>query len=821
LASLSEVNNFLEGLVDNCCGGTGSPQIVFNEDNDFPTVNGGNVGGTLQHLQALSHIDEVCDGLAAESYVLHPEIEEGEVRRTLHSVELDILRNLGYIVNETNDTQGACFVYAYEDNYNNIRLIPGQSIIVPFSFLLANDIFSTGSLSISYNSSLTLGSAFVTVTPIDTNGDSENDAFQITALPLTPNDPAESVHIRYEIEIEECEGKCSDANLVITILGMTNTIPDCSNVDYCDNLICNGDFEAFTPTLEYFWTEAGLDPFFFSIDGYPQGNNSPDVAFEGANSATNTNQFIRLQTNESFYLPLENPIMPGCTLSLGFKAAGITIDQILTSEQPPCFVSDYIDACTSNYGELCILDGEPTASYSPHCISFGTIDPPGSGSMGQDVNGLIYYPLADNPWQGFNIQWINTTSESINWVIFDGCNNVRIDDIVATQSCPATVTIETEETDICNLGVTEICFDVCVDDLVEGTEVELAATIELPEGFVVTSGSAITTLTFSENECQTICLSIMNTEDFFEEEFNLPIEVSQCGEILEEAELPVVVIDCAFSCADCVGTKVIGEPTETTLLSEVIGTDPGELPENVANGIEICIAGTFVIDEHYNFINCTVFILPGARIVIKEDLAPSILGTQLLGCDAMWRGIEMEETAQIKMSGSVIRDAQYALYLHPVPVASHEVFTTTGGTVANNCFVNNFVSLFTPHVTGGGRVSLLFADNELFQTETVLKPPYSGQTSAPESLSAQDDHALAGIVLNNLKGFSLYRNKFQELTAGIVGNGTVLKVEGNEFRKILPYDDEYPTFQARGVGITFNSPGGTNTIATTMIFRVA
>jgi len=197
-------------------------------------------------------------------------------------------------------------------------------------------------------------------------------------------------------------------------------------VGSCDNLLCNGDFETFTPRVNYYWAEAG---------------------------------------------------------------------RILVSENPSCLFYNNPIGCLEDYGDLCVIAPGVSQPYFPHCIE-GLINPPGSAGEGAIVNEQLYYAPNLNSWQSYQVEWINDTGDPMNWIIFDLSQDIRIDDIVAAQSCPVTVEIETEEeTDVCNLSVTEICFDVCVDDMAAGTEVELEATIELPAGFVITDGNAATVAT--------------------------------------------------------------------------------------------------------------------------------------------------------------------------------------------------------------------------------------------------------------------------------------------------------------------------------------
>ncbi len=263
----------------------------------------------------------------------------------------------------------------------------------------------------------------------------------------------------------------------------------------------------------------------------------------------------------------------------------------------------------------------------------------------------------------------------------------------------------------------------------------------------------------------------------------------------------------------CSPSNTIGTTDQSILLTTVISN--GDLPDDMADGEYVCIAGTLIINEHYNFINSTLLMLPGARIEIEDGVALSIVASQLFGCDEMWRGIEVKKGGILKIvDNSLISDAQYAIYVHP---AENDNEPMAKLTIDGNAFVNNFVGFFVPQ-TPYAKINAVVINNKFSQTETLLKHPYSTQSSTPESLPAQENHALAGIIVNDLGAFSAYRNHFEKLAAGIIANRTFLVAVGNSFTKILPYEDEYLTFDGRGTGINSRSDGSTTTTPRSNIF---
>lgn len=791
----SQIASFLNSLVNNC-GGTDPPKIVFGENVTSPTVN-----GTPTYSEALSHLDMVCDSLSGgQFYVMHYELSDEELRRELHEVELDILRSLGYIIDEENNTGEDCIIVTERDFFDNISISPGQTIIIPFSFLLANDIHpGLNDVTVVYDEELTLNSEYIEVESIDTDNDMIDDAFEITGLPFPGGASAIGITIRYRIE--GCNNHCDDAEFIVRLVNL-ETVSPCQNPEYCDNLVCHGDFEAYEPTFSYYFLQAGLPPS-FPIGSY---SNSPDIAFEGPDQHTNQNQFLRLIVNEYAYFPLTRSIPAGCTLSLSFRACGNIIPAISVSENIPCFLSEPINSCQADYGNICLVNEGPSPEYHPYCILEEAIDLGDTLDNGANIDQgpgsltYVYYDSEDISWENYTVEWTNQTGQAINYLIFQTSGVVLIDDIVVTQSCPATAEIEADPAQGCNLGMSEICFDVCADDLVAGGSVQLTAQVEIPEGFILVSGSATTLLDFFEESCQTVCLMLLNTEEQTNPEIEIPITVSQCSDVLDESEITLTLDDC-FACEDCTFSS-IGADEQTKLLSDVL--DEEDLPLD-GNNINVCIKGTLVIDQDYNMVNSIILMQPGSRILVEEGYVLSIVKTQLSGCDQIWRGIELEKGGDLKMVESMVSDAQYAIYTHPAENGSQPLSELS---IFDNAFLNNFVGFFVPE-TPYAKINAAISGNRFVQTQNLLSP-YSGQTTAPEGLPEQNDQSLAGMVINNLGAFSSMDNRFEGLTSGIVSNYTNLIATDNTFENILSNDSYYPAFTPRGTALGSYGGGDNN-----------
>jgi hypothetical protein len=805
VAPLGQVSAFLNSLIDNCgaTGGGSPPKIVFNEEDAFPTVNGSNLG---DYLQALSHLDEVCDDLSGqEYYVMYHKILPGVTRRNLHATELDILRYLGYIVDEENDTGYDCVINALYDHYNAFNLVPGGSVIVPFALLLLNDLAPPfEEILVSYDEEGTENSEYITVSTIDTDNDEIDDAFLITALPISELD--ETIIFRYRIT--GCGGLCHKTTFILTILNV-DEVPGCPETGYCDNLVCNGDFENFRSILSLYWGQAGLPPVVsageeinFLLWDY---NNSPDIAFEGPNSSVNINQFVEFHSEEFLYLPLERPVAPGCTLRLSFLRAGSPILSIFGSEHPPCMIFYDPGQCADNYDDLCIITSTPGIGYEPHCIAgpVGTFSPI-TGPPVELSDHQFFYNSSFITWQSNEVLWVNNTGVPINWLnIRPAGSRVLIDDIVVTQTCPVDVEILEVTESFCSNKPSEFCFEVCVNNLIE--PVELTVDVALPEGFVILSDNIPAALEFLEDGCQEVCLTILNTTGIIpEEDPMLTVQVSQCGFPEEEEDLSLSMYPC-FDCADCNTGNTIGETGQSVLLSDLLQVE--DLPANGV-GIEACVEGRLKIDQDYNIIGSTLVMQQGSSIEVLEGVTLSVAGSQLFGCDKMWRGIEVQKGGKLKMIDSRTAHAQYALYVHPSE-NSHEPVSEL--TLFNNCFDNNFVGFLTPPLSATGKINASVIFN-LFINTTELPPPFLGQSSGPEALPDQNERSLAGIIVHNLAGFSSFRNTFEGLAAGIVGYRSNLVIDSDKYKNMMTYEAYYPDFEPRGRALSSRS-GGDNALA--------
>ncbi|HRF37801.1 MAG TPA: hypothetical protein PK198_03350, partial [Saprospiraceae bacterium] len=254
-----------------------------------------------------------------------------------------------------------------------------------------------------------------------------------------------------------------------------------------------------------------------------------------------------------------------------------------------------------------------------------------------------------------------------------------------------------------------------------------------------------------------------------------------------------------FSCETC-EESLIGEDGQTLKLSVAIGNDL--LPAD-GTDIQVCVKGTLLIDQNYNIINSIFYMLPGSRIEIEDGSTLAIIDSDFSGCDNMWYAIEVQQGGGMKMIGNRVSDAQYAVFVHSYPGNDP---LTGGVSIYDNDFDNNFVGVLAGGASPGS-VNAAVGSNRYTQTAASLLPPFSGQSSAPEGLPEQNQHALAGIVADNLANFNSLNNRFEQLTSGIVARHSNLGSYMDQQISIRSNNAAYPAWDYRGRGVSIQSTG--------------
>lgn len=247
---------------------------------------------------------------------------------------------------------------------------------------------------------------------------------------------------------------------------------------------------------------------------------------------------------------------------------------------------------------------------------------------------------------------------------------------------------------------------------------------------------------------------------------------------------------------------------QATFLSAAIAN--GELPDNFADGVEACIEGTLIVNQDYSLNDVTFLMRPGSRILVETGKSLTTNESMFMGCDQMWRGMEVRQGGQLSMkSKNIVADAQYAIYIQPTagqPVTKVDI---QGNDFVGN-FVGNFVGIYSADMGANSKVNGTLIDNnfKVYPANEALKPPYSGQTSAPEGLPEQNNFPLAGVYVNPLfTTFSSSNNTFQKLVSGIVLLKVSAAVNKNGFFSLSAHADDYPAYPYAGHALDLQGGG--------------
>ncbi|MBX2929091.1 MAG: hypothetical protein KF852_14735 [Saprospiraceae bacterium] len=108
----------------------------------------------------------------------------------------------------------------------------------------------------------------------------------------------------------------------------------------------------------------------------------------------------------------------------------------------------------------------------------------------------------------------------------------------------------------------------------------------------------------------------------------------------------------------------INSPFEPQLIIGTVGitTYSSSLPVQYYNFLRIQINGTFIIDSPLFYIlNSKVQISPGGQIIVNGGKKFTGFKSQFFTCGGMWEGIQLLESAQLRLAGCTVEDAMYAI----------------------------------------------------------------------------------------------------------------------------------------------------------------
>ena len=244
-------------------------------------------------------------------------------------------------------------------------------------------------------------------------------------------------------------------------------------------------------------------------------------------------------------------------------------------------------------------------------------------------------------------------------------------------------------------------------------------------------------------------------------------------------------VDCNFPCACPDGLK--------------LGLDGATIPISnySASAINqttcIAIAGTLEIDANFSLNGKDFIMQPGAEIRIKNGFNLDLFNCNIKGCLQMWKSITIEDGGSLRMVGTTVEDAQYAV----------QALDGSSIGIANNKFYDNYIGLFIDGTnTSGtnGQVTLLGASaninsNEFYHINGLI-PAYDNQSPLPE------ERTHAGIFLKNVDNIDIGStinpftpNTFFHIKNGILMDHATAEIHNNNIAELggteiadFPYD---------------------------------
>lgn len=354
------------------------------------------------------------------------------------------------------------------------------------------------------------------------------------------------------------------------------------------------------------------------------------------------------------------------------------------------------------------------------------------------------------PTQPFTQLWIYSTGTPATLSGF--CIDDLQVNVLGPSTSPSSTFVQVDATPTCRGSVVEVAYKICQTEALQPTTFTVSA--NLPGGFSLapgynnpvsfTSAPPATLCYFNGGMCVDIVFRFVASSNIAPGTYTVPLQVQENNACLSgwTEMVEIKVVDCPvpeYNCECPSGYPVVDifpmpEHNYNSLSNLLIQS---ALPAQGVSGACLRIKGQFLVNVDYEIENCLLLMEPGAEILMGNDKALSISGSELRGCDAMWRGIKMLYNAgggsTLVINGSTLLDAQYAVY-----VSSH-TFPVPNLFLVNNHFDNNLVGLYVPGNTDNSSINSLVIVNRFTQSAHELLPPYPGQSNSPENLPEQNE----------------------------------------------------------------------------------
>lgn len=734
--------DFDEAVEGNCSTG-GGLDFMIGEHGIAPVLGGGPFADKVEMVNALSHLSPDCNG-QSEDYVMQLSISDGVDRREITVAEMEILCELGYAVEGCNKCYISAIGIPNDPDYfvpsvrgndettccpRNHYVCRGETLSISFEDLLCDKFTNSPTVEI-------IDAYHMVGSPFDPETYERGDRVEIEGeyVVVSPDETITSniIYVVYEVKVCDCE--------IVRFVAIVHTgeCIECEEGDICGNLVCTEGFEEFQDinSVSYinFFEETG--------GGYHiyEGNNSNFFYFCNYNDGVGDNTYVRFTNSGSTFTPsknglsfkLTNPIQPGCTAKVKFKAStiqGTTHFEFLGSETPPCYFLD------SRVKHGCQPTDCGDYIYNPVCMENMPIlrtSPPYATGNCSATPGFTEYDFDWKNEEDFPVHYIMVSVNPSNPIQY----HVYFDDLEVLNECPVDACFD-YETDCLTVS-----FGSCYE---EGYEHEWI----FDDGN--TSSEANPVHTYVTAGTYYVQHHILN----------------ECDNATDSETLEVVVEECE----DCECTEV-----GSININAGAGTYISNYPSSGFSDRCISIRGTLIIDKTFTITGGEIIMNSGAEIKIVDNgrlwLRNINNNGGIHGCDNMWKGITVEEGGNLILTTSTISDAHHAVKL--LENSTHHIQGST--------FSRNYIGVHVPvQLTPNSMVNINQAMPLIGNTfdcpgvDCILLPPYEGQPA----LSSNKPYA--GIDINGTTFMiglsyagSVVPNKFYEVANGIMsGNSSI------------------------------------------------
>lgn len=211
---------------------------------------------------------------------------------------------------------------------------------------------------------------------------------------------------------------------------------------------------------------------------------------------------------------------------------------------------------------------------------------------------------------------------------------------------------------------------------------------------------------------------------------------------------------------------------------------------------DFCMKYTQVVTPPTHF-RAKYYAYSGVKVTVESGFSLTMIEADIVGCDQMWKGIEVKPGATLVADNVTLSDARFAI----------DAKAGSSLQLTNNVFTDNYIGLrLDMSIAAAGvarRVFLKSLDQNTFRSSgNGLKPPYA---SMPELV---ENRGYCGILLHQYQDFNVSGiNYFSALANGLIASNSILNVSGMQF------DDMHstastPRYNREGYGMYLTAKSG-------------